>query len=312
MSTIHERVAAARQTLGHAGIGSVEAEVSARILAEHVLGWDATRYFTSANEPEPPDFAERYDALVARRGAREPAAYITGRQEFWGLSFEVGPAVLIPRPSTELIVEAALEAFGADRSRPIAVADACTGCGCLAVALAHELSRASVVATDISDTALDVARRNAERHGVADRIRFVHANVLDGIDTSQSPLREHEGTGVAMWRGPLGLRSTFDLIVANPPYVRQGDRPGLQPEVRDYEPPAALFGGESGIELVATVVEQAAARLRAGGYLMVEFGFGQEMVAEELIEQAPGLTMVGLRRDLLGLARIAIAKRALT
>ena len=310
MSTIHERVAAARRTLGHAGIGVVEAEVSARILAEHVLGWDATRYFTSANEPEQSDFAERYDALVARRGAREPAAYITGRQEFWGLSFDVSPAVLIPRPSTELIIEAALEAFGADRGRPIAVADACTGCGCLAVALAHELPRASVVATDISDAALDVARRNAERHGVADRIRFVRANVLDGIDASQRSLAEHESTRPDLWRGPLGLRSTFDLIVANPPYVRRGDRPGLQPEVRDYEPPVALFGGESGIEIVATVVEQAAARLRAGGYLMLEFGFGQEMAAEELIEQTPELTMVGLRRDLLGLARTAVARRS--
>ena len=299
MSTIYQRVAAARRRLGHAGIGVVEAEVSARILAEHVLGWDATRYFTSANEPEPADFAERYDSLVARRGAREPTAYITGRQEFWGLSFDVSPAVLIPRPSTELIVEAALEAFGADRSRAIAVADACTGCGCLAVALARELPRASVVATDISGAALGVARRNAERHLVADRIRFVQANVLDRIDHSLSSTA-----------GLSGLGGTFDLIVANPPYVRQGDRPGLQPEVRDYEPPVALFGGESGIELVATVVGQAAARLRVGGYLIVEFGFGQEMVAEELIGQAPGLTLVGLHRDLLGLARTAVVRRS--
>ena len=141
------------------------------------------------------------------------------------------------------------------------------------------------MATDISEAALDVARRNADRHAVAGRIRFVHANVLDGIE------------------GP------FDLIVANPPYVRQGDRPGLQPEVRDYEPAVALYGGHSGIDLVATVVEQAAARLRAGGYLMLEFGFGQEIVVEELIEKTDGLTLIGLRRDLQGLARAVIARQ---
>ncbi len=172
------------------------------MLAEHVLGWDTTRYLTSGHEPEPSGFGERYGAVVARRAAREPSAYITGRREFWGLPLEVSPAVLIPRPETELIVEAALDVFGADPRRRLDVADACTGCGNLAIALAHELEHASIVATDISAEALEVGRRNAERHGVADRIRFVRTNVLDGVD------------------GP------FDLIVANPPYVRREDRPG--------------------------------------------------------------------------------------
>ena len=117
MPTIFEHVAAARQTLREAGIGAVEAELSARVLAEHALGWDAARYFVSANQLESSTFAEHYDSLVARRAAREPVAYITGRQEFWGLSFDVSPAVLIPRPETELIVEAALEHF-ADRTQP--------------------------------------------------------------------------------------------------------------------------------------------------------------------------------------------------
>jgi release factor glutamine methyltransferase len=285
MPSIQERVAAAREALRDAGIGPREAELSARVLALHVLGWDTARYFTSSHEPEPSEFAHRYDVLVARRAAREPAAYITGQKEFWEMSFEVSQAVLIPRPETELIVEAALEEFGRDRRRSLAIADAGTGCGCLAVALAREFPHAFVVATDISDAALDVARRNAARHGVADRIRFLHANMLDGI------------------------RDCFDLIVANPPYVRQGDRPALQPEVRDYEPSVALFGGDSGFELVATVVEQATGRLQAGGALMFEFGFGQDVAVEELIESTPGLTMVGLRRDLQGIARTAIARR---
>jgi release factor glutamine methyltransferase len=285
MTTVQERVAAARQILSDAGIGASEAAISARMLAEHLLGWDTTRYLTSGNEPEPAGFGERYAAAVARRAAREPAAYITGRREFWGLPLEVSPAVLIPRPETELIVEAALDVFGGDARARLDVADACTGSGNLAIALAHELAQASIVATDISGEALEVGRRNAERHGVADRIRFVRANVLDGV------------------RGP------FDLIVANPPYVRRGDRPALQPEVRDHEPGVALFGGATGTELVAAVVEQGFARLRPGGYLMFEFGFGQEIVAEALIDAVDGLTLVGLCHDLQGLARMAIARR---
>jgi release factor glutamine methyltransferase len=237
MTTIQERVAAARQSLRNAGIGPAEAELSARVLAEHLLGWDTTRYFTSANQPEPSEFAERYGALVARRAAREPAAYIMGHKEFWGLCLEVSPEVLIPRPETELIVEAVLEEVGVDRDRRLSIADACTGSGCVAV----ELSGASMVATDISETALDVARRNAQRHGVADRIRFVCTNVLEGIE------------------------GDLDVIVGNPPYVRTHDQPALQPEVRDHEPPVALFGGESGVEIVAALVEQSANRLRSGG-----------------------------------------------
>jgi release factor glutamine methyltransferase len=271
--------------LCRAGIGSEEAGSSARLLAEYALGWDRARFLTLAHEPEPPDFAKLYAALVRRRATREPSAYITGQKEFWGLSFEVSSDVLIPRPETELIVEAALELFGRDCERAMTIADAFTGSGCLAIALASELHGASFVATDISDRALDVARRNAVRHRVADRICFKRINVLDGAD------------------GP------FDLIVANPPYVRQGDEPALQPEVREYEPAVALYGGDSGLDFVATVVEQSAARLRSDGYLMFEFGCGQDPAVEELIQKAEGLTMVALRRDLQGVARTAIARR---
>ena len=216
---------------------------------------------------------------------REPSAYIMGRREFWGLTLEVSPAVLIPRPETELIVEAALDVFGSRRDAPLDVADACTGSGNLAIALALELRSASIVATDISDHALGVARRNAARHGVTDRIRFVCADLLNGID------------------GP------FDLIVANPPYVQQRARPVLAPEVRDHEPSVALFGGDIGIELVATVVEQSATRLGHGGYLIFEFGLGQDVEVEELIAATPGLTMIGLRRDLQDIARTAVARK---
>jgi release factor glutamine methyltransferase len=165
------------------------------------------------------------------------------------------------------------------------IADACTGSGCLAVALARELPQAWIDATDISLDALEVARRNATRHGVDGRIRFAQANVLVGID------------------GP------FDLIVGNPPYVRRSDQPALQPEVRDYEPSIALFGGDSGVEVVAALVGQAVPRLRMGGHLIFEFGFGQDEAVEELIGTRAGLTLLGLHRDLQGIARTAVAKR---
>src|SRR5262245_36598116 len=181
MPTIPQRFATARQLLRESGIGAADAETSARILAEHVLGCDTVRYLTMAGDPEPADFAERYDVAVRRRARREPAAYITGRKEFWGLPFEVSADVLIPRPETELIVEAVLEALGHDRTQTFSIADVCTGCGNLAIAVARELPGAHIVATDISREALSIARRNAVRHAVDDRVRFVRTNVLEGI-----------------------------------------------------------------------------------------------------------------------------------
>jgi release factor glutamine methyltransferase len=249
-----------------------------------VLGWDAARYFTAGHEAEPDGFAARYDTLIVRRAAREPVAYITGRQEFWNLDFEVSPAVLIPRPSTELIVEAAIELVG-DRSAPLAIAEACTGCGCLAVVLAREFPAAHVVGTDISELALEVAARNVARYVVGSRVRLARTDVLE---TETGP---------------------FDLIVANPPYVRVRDRRGLQPEVREHEPEVALFGGVDGVDIVARVVSHAAPRLAAGAYLIFEFGFGQDIAVEQLISDAAGLTMIGLRRDLQGIARVAIARK---
>ena len=284
--TVHERVAAGRQRLSRAGIGAAEAAASARLLAEHLLGWDAARYITSGVEPEPAGFAAGYEEAIARRASREPSAYITGRQEFWGLPFDVTPAVLIPRPETELIVEAALELFAGRRDAPLAIADACTGSGNLAISLAREFPRATVIATDVSNEALAVARRNAERLGVAERVRFICADVLAGID------------------GP------FDAIAANPPYVRRGDGPALQPEVRDHEPAVALYGGQSGMEIMAALLRQAVSRIGPGGYLMFEFGFGQEVDVERLVGETKGLTLMELRRDLQGLARTAIAIRS--
>lgn len=282
--TIHAQVSAARLRLRQAGITPTESDLDARLLAQHVLGWSTERFLIDAREPVPDGFAPRYDALVARRATREPLAYIVGSREFWGLELEVNADVLIPRPATELVVEAIQELFP-DRSLPLALADVCTGCGCVAVAIAHERPTSTVHGTDISAAALEVARRNAARHRVGNRVTFRQGDLLAGV------------TG------------TFDAIVANPPYVIDRARPALQPEVRDHEPPVALFGGVDGLALVTRLIAAAPARLRPGGYLIFEFGLGQDVEVEGLIEASPELTLVGLRRDLQGIARTAIAQR---
>jgi release factor glutamine methyltransferase len=284
MSSVHDAVAQARHRLRVAGIRPVEADLDARLLAQFALGWGTERFLADARDPQPAGFAERYEALVARREAREPLPYLIGRREFWNLTFEVTPAVLIPRPETELIVETALELFP-DREAPIRIADACTGCGCLAAALALERPRALIVATDLSAAALEVARGNFVRHRVAGRVRTVQTDLLDGIE------------------------GRFDLIVANPPYVSERDRPALQPEVRDYEPSIALYGGRDGLAIVRRLVDKAAAHLEPGGMLLFECGYWQNGEVTELIAAAPGLTMVDFKADLRGVPRTAVARR---
>jgi release factor glutamine methyltransferase len=280
--TIHTSVTAARKLLRQAGLSPSEADLDARLLAQHVLGWETAQFLTSSHDPEPDDFAARYDLLVARRASREPLPYITGRRDFWDMTFEVSPAVLIPRPETELIVEAALELFPST-TEPLTFVDACTGSGIVAIALAHERPNARVVATDISPTAIAVAQRNGTRLG--GRVQFICGDLLD-------PITE-----------------PVDLITCNPPYVAEVSRSGLQPEVRDHEPPIALFGGRDGLHLVARTVHAAPARLRSGGYLIFEFGFGQDVEIEALVNDHPDFELIGLRRDLQGIARTAVARR---
>ena len=284
MTTVHARVAAARNTLRAADIPSDEADLDARLLAEYVLGWTTERYLAESNQTPPAGFDAQFDALIARRASREPYAYIVGHQEFWGLEFDVSPAVLIPRPETEFIVEATRDILAADAKA--LVADVGTGSGCLAIAIARERPNARSVATDLSSAALDIARSNAEKFGVADRITFRHTDLLDDV------------------------AETFDIIVSNPPYVRAVDRGGIQPEVR-FEPAGALYAGDDGLGVIRRLVPQAAAQLKSGGTLMLEFGFGQAEDVTAIIASTPGLTLVVVHEDLQGIPRIAIAHRAL-
>ncbi len=280
---INALVADARRRFRAAGVLHDEAALDARLLAQHVLHWDSARLLTHGDEPASPEFQRDYEALVARRSAREPLAYITGRREFWNLSIEVTPAVLIPRPETELLIEASLEQFA--HGQAVRILDVCTGSGCVAVGLGREFPHASLVASDISPDALEVARRNAVRHGMGSRVRWVCTDLLTGI------------------RGP------FDLIVANPPYVPTVDAPVLQPEVREFEPAGALFAGEDGLKVIRRLVREAAAVLADDGILIFEFGVGQDTAVEAAVAGTPRLTLLDVKRDLQDIPRAAVVQR---
>ena len=290
--TIHDLVQGARDRLIEAGIGANNAALDAELLARQVLGWDKARFLTDRNEAATTMFLLGYEHFVARRTRREPISYILGTREFWSLNFEVTPDVLIPRPETELIVEEAIERFrepfsqdASEKGSRNLVYDVGTGSGVLAVVLAREFPDAKVVATDISPEALGVAKRNAARHGVADRITFVETSFLDGLDA--------------------GAR----LIVSNPPYVPALSKPALSPEVRDYEPRVAVYGGDDGLEGLRRVVEDAAALLAPGGWLIVEFGYGQEDAVVNLVNASPVLSLVKVRNDLQDIPRTVVAQR---
>lgn len=275
--TIAEHVALARRALEEAGVPAREAGLDAELLARTALTWDRATYLTRCREAAAPGFDADYAALLARRTRREPVAYILGAREFWGLAFEVTRDVLIPRPETELIVEEALAAFGGGRP-PATVIDVCTGSGCLAVTLAREFGGADVIATDISPAALEVARRNAHRHGMAGRIEFRAADLLDGIT------------------------ARADLIVSNPPYVARRDAATLAPEVVDHEPHVALFAGDDGLDVYRRLLPAARARLTREGKLIVEVGAEQaEPVAAAA--EAAGLRLDHTRQDLQGITR---------
>jgi release factor glutamine methyltransferase len=272
--------------LVHAGFTPPDAAVDVDVFVRTILGWDRARLLTSLADLPPDTLEPRFSEWMTRRERREPTAYIVGSREFWGLEFHVTPAVLVPRPETEFIVEEALGLLQTknDALQRIRLADIGTGSGCIAVSLAHQLPTGTIVATDVSDEALGIARKNAERHGVANRIEFVRTSYLDGVD------------------------GEFDLIAANPPYVRDGDKPALARDVR-HEPDVALFGGPTGLRDIDGVIAAAVSKLRPGGWFVMEFGFGQEDDVRELVARRPELRVVRVRADLQGLARTAIIHR---
>ncbi|HEY9465320.1 MAG TPA: peptide chain release factor N(5)-glutamine methyltransferase [Vicinamibacterales bacterium] len=282
--SLHEKLAGARAQLVSAGIAPAEAAVDVPLFACTILGWDRVRLLTERGDEPPATLEPTFSQWIARRIAREPAAYIVGVREFWGIDFAVTPAVLIPRPETEFIVEEALEILNSFELEAPKIADIGTGCGNIAISLAHEVTGARITATDVSREALAIAAGNAERYKVDDRINFVATSYLDDVD------------------------DTFDLIAANPPYVKETDKPGLAADVQ-HEPDVALFGGVNGLRDVEGVLDTAVAKLHRGGWLVMEFGYGQESDVQQLVEARPSLRLERVRADLQGIPRTAVIER---
>lgn len=278
---------AARQALTdflrQAGIDS--ADTDARLLIAHALDIGRTELMVNGDRAVTPDQLKAIGALALRRLAHEPVARILGRKEFWSLPLQVSGAVLVPRPDTETVVEAALDFVVRNgkglknlRMEPLRILDIGTGSGALVLALLSELEQARGTATDISPAALAVARANAESLGLASRCTFIECDIAQGV------------------AGP------FDLIVSNPPYIVHGDIAGLDPEVRDYDPVLALDGGSDGLDIYRAIAHDARRLLAPGGRLIVELGAGQEPGVRALFTQA-GLTVTAVRNDVAGIPR---------
>lgn len=256
------------ETLRQAGATLRHAQVpndllDAQTLLAFALGQDRTYLIVNFNQQLSAEMLAQYQALIARRAAGEPLQYITGRQEFFGLEFEVTPEVLIPRPETELIVEETLRLAEQHQLSAPLIIDVGTGSGCIAVALARELSEARLVASDISPAALRVARRNAARHNLAARVQLIAADLLNAFVAT-----------------PFA-----DFILSNPPYIAAAELASLQREVRDWEPHAALTDARDGLSFYRRLLRDAPARLKTGGYLLCELGYKQATAVTALVDQ---------------------------
>ena len=276
METFGERLARAAQLL----VSVTETpRLDAEVLLAQAAGLSRAQLLARLKMPcEAPAF----DAMLQRRLAHEPLAYILGEWEFFSLTFRVTPPLFVPRPETEHLVEVVLEHIG---SHPAKVLDLCTGTGCVAVAIARNAPRTGLVATDIHPDALVVAAENAVRHGVSDRIEFKHGDLFQALDAP---------------------RDTYDVICANPPYVEDAAWPELPPVIRLYEDPRALLAGPEGLDVITRIAGQALRFLSPAGLLAIEVGEGQYGKVAEVLEKN-GYENIGFRRDLAGIERVVTA-----
>jgi release factor glutamine methyltransferase len=261
--------------------------LNAELLLMFALSCDRAYLYAHPERDLTADEQARYEAALAERARGAPAQYITGHQEFWGMDFIVTPAVLIPRPETEHIIETVLEVVRAGGHEyppppgPLRIVDVGTGSGCIALALAKEFPGAEIHATDIS-SALEIARANAARHQLEGRIHFHKADLLEG------------------------LSSGFDFIVSNPPYVGESEEDQVQLEVRKFEPRSAVFAGPTGVEVIARLIPQSHAVLRPGGWLILEIS---GTIADKTKRLLKGWDDVGIVNDLQSIPRIARARK---
>lgn len=264
------------------GAGLAEPRREAGALLSSSLGRDSAFLVTHSDEALMPGQLTDFRAWVERRAAGEPFQYIVGRQEFYGLEFEVDPGVLIPRPETELLVEESLKLLkGSDA--PL-LCDVGTGSGCIAVTLLHELKDARGFALDLSPAALAVAARNAARHGVEERLRLLVSDCFDA-------LRSDEERAIR-----------FDLVASNPPYIAEAEVEELQREVREHEPRGALTPGGDGLAVIRRLLTDAPEFLKPGGHLLIEIGFGQHEPVAALVDRGVW-TLLDIHRDLQGIPR---------
>lgn len=281
--SIAEAVLEGANKLRKAGVP--EARREAGSLLAYVLGRDRSFILGHADDEITPEELERFIEVLEMRARGKPLQYITGHQEFYGLDFEVTSDVLIPRPETELLVEAALKMLEGISSPSIC--DVGTGSGCIAIILVHHHPNARTLAIDVSPVALEIARRNAARHSVSDRIAFVRSDCFASVEQPET---------------------LFDLIVSNPPYVAESALEGLQREVRDFEPRVALEAGPDGLSIIRRLLTESEHFVKPGGHLLFEIGFDQHESVEQLIERDVW-KLIDIHQDLQGIPRtVALEK----
>ena len=279
MKTISETLNLAIQELRAAGVPNDL--LDSQTLLAAALGKDRTYLIINFSEQLTSEALEKYQALINRRTTGEPLQYITGRQEFFGLEFMVTPDVLIPRPETELLVEETLR-LAQGINQPLII-DVGTGSGCIAIALAREIEAAKVIATDISGGALRVAQSNAQKHELQNQLEFIESDLFSGIEAG----------------------TKADLIVSNPPYIAAKEMPGLQREVRDWEPKTALTDFGDGLEFYRRLLHEAPAYLKPGGYFICEMGYDQSGKIQALVDRKVW-SQPNILSDLQGIARIMV------
>lgn len=281
--TLADCINRATRDFGERGLASPR--LDAEVLLAHVLKADRVYLYRHPEEPLTQEAASAFQALAARRLRGEPVAYLLGRKEFWSLVFEVNEQVLIPRPDTECLVEEVLKAISAIGSADLRILDLGTGSGAVGVALAWELPHAHVVATDISPGAVDVARRNARRHDVEQRMTFLVGHLF------------------------TPLSGKFDIIVSNPPYISTTTFETLPVDVRGYEPASALLAGPWGAVFHEQIIAECTEYLNEGGWLFLEIGSEQRQRVEAMLKTADLFEEIRFRRDNAGLERVAAARR---
>ncbi len=263
--------------------------LSAELLLSHVLGLKRIELYTDFDKPVAKADLDRLHVLVKRAAEHEPIAYLTGRCEFYSLAFTVTPDVMIPRPETELLVARAVEFLRARDGQQF-VCDLCTGCGCVAIAIASNFDKARVIATDISEAALSIAAANVEAHGLTSRIELLCGDLFEPIVPQLDTDR-------------------FDLVVCNPPYISQVDYEKLEKTVRNHEPRSALYGGTDGLDILRKVISQAGQFMKDESVLMLEIGYDQGSDVQQLLEQAGRFDGISIEKDENMCDRLAVCRR---